>query len=324
MEINIVCICFLLSKDSKKINNNQNPPTIYFLVQAIASIVFIINCSIEVECFHHIKEALILITILIKIGAWPIHVWYLKLIEILSPASLSTTLVITWQKIIPCVIIATTIKNNTWVITLIIPSCIIIPLIVLNKKIQLISIIGLSSIFYNTWFILARILSISLLLTFVIIYISSLYLTLKEIFTLKTKEIATKKEFWLSLLVLINLRGLPPSPLFSLKVIVLKALILLRIPKILLMLIILIASIFIYHYLWATLNTLRRVKDKNQLKTPLAKRISSPAIFSLLILSTPFLLTIFLGFPKGFYLDRIKIYKPNKIEKSVKHIKIWI
>lgn len=297
IEINIVSMCYMLTKKSNIIIKNKNSAIIYFLVQALASMLFIIASNLETIKNPQIKQGLILIAALIKMGRWPTHTWYLKLVENLLIKDLSTVVVISWQKLIPCVIISLIITSNCWLLYSIIPICMLAPALLIHIKIELLSIIALSSVYYNAWFILRSMLSTALLTVFMLVYIVSLYLTMEKLGEIKNKIFSNVKNFWVLLITTINLRGLPPTPLFILKLITLKTIVATKIPMILVLLIITTAIMFMYHYLWATINTLRGIPTKTQM---VLKKEKTPSNLALALLTTlsPILLLVFLGFPK--------------------------
>lgn len=171
------------------------------------------------------------------------------------------------------------------------------PALLIHIKIELLSIIALSSVYYNAWFILRSMLSTALLTVFMLVYIVSLYLTMEKLGEIKNKIFSNVKNFWVLLITTINLRGLPPTPLFILKLITLKTIVATKIPMILVLLIITTAIMFMYHYLWATINTLRGIPTKTQM---VLKKEKTPSNLALALLTTlsPILLLVFLGFPK--------------------------
>ena len=102
LEINLISFIPLITNYK---NRSSERAIIYFIVQRIGSILFIASILItSIMIFKRFIEIIIIISISLKIGIAPIHLWIPEIIEKLS--WLNCIILITWQKLAPLSIIS--------------------------------------------------------------------------------------------------------------------------------------------------------------------------------------------------------------------------
>lgn len=264
LEVNTLAMCWVLSKESKNLKYRGNTTITYYLVQVITSIV-ILSLSNQEE--RMMRSTLIVIAILAKIGAWPIHLWYIKIIDSIEIEQKSMLIVITWQKILP-IILVVSINLGAYIIIILTTlrlATLIVPLVKLSKKSSVKRIIALSSLNNNAWLIISIIASLKCFRIFLTLYSTTLAITLKSLRKITTKIITINLTFWSSLLVIGNMGGLPPLTIFWSKVIVLKITILRQVSTELALILIISACYILYHYLWIGNYETSKKPNKQQL-----------------------------------------------------------
>lgn len=102
LEINMLrFLPILVSSEVSPLENSIK----YFLVQRLASILFIISVLAGSFNYSCVIEAIVIIPLLIKLGAVPLHGWFLSLVKTVNMYTLF--LLSTVQKAIPLVILST-------------------------------------------------------------------------------------------------------------------------------------------------------------------------------------------------------------------------
>lgn len=262
--------------------------------------------------FYRIKEnyvtnLIVTITIVRKIGVWPIHGWYIKLISRLEIKQISIIIIITWQKILP-VVLVTTIQTRQilqTMVLIIVVGTILRSLARLNQKFEIKKIIAISSINNNSWIIVRRLVSISCIFLFLCIYSITLVLTLGLIEKIRVKSKRLIKNFWLNTIIVGNISGLPPLALFWAKILVIKAIIKREIPSEIALTLIVSACLLIYHYLWMTINETIRTPEKSQIITKRRKeKITMITVIIIRVVRVGMFISS--GLTKRIYLDRVK------------------
>lgn len=220
IEVNTVTICFLITKEqyTNKINNLN--PIKYFIVQIIGSSLILILSTSHIE--KNIIEILITLRILTKIGRWPIRIWYVKLLRNILLKEISFIILITWQKVLPLILINIIAKEKETIILLITLALIriISPIVKLKFIKEEKKILALSSINRNGWLILATIVSLPITLIFLTVYLVTVIATLRRIITNNKIKKPSRIERIKYTLNLYNFRRLPPLPIFWAKIIV--------------------------------------------------------------------------------------------------------
>jgi NADH:ubiquinone oxidoreductase subunit 2 (subunit N) len=126
-------------------------------------------------------------------------------------------LLITWQKIIPIFILSVLITKGKFLFIILGAtfSCVLI-----SQTGRVLIILAFSSIFNNRWIISCTRIRLHTLILFIVLYWSAVIFLTTEIFKkMRTTEINNNKKR-LSLLLVVNLSGLPPSTGFLSKWIV--------------------------------------------------------------------------------------------------------
>lgn len=153
VEINIISIIpIILSKNN---NYSRESSMKYFLIQRLASTLFIFSILIiEKMNLLYLKNWLLItlqISLIIKLGIAPIHFWLPEVIEGIS--WINCLIILTWQKIAPFIILIMTIKNSSLIIFSIIISSIIRGVLGINQ-LRLRKILAYSSINHIAWMII--------------------------------------------------------------------------------------------------------------------------------------------------------------------------
>lgn len=228
-----------------------------------------------------LRSLVILICIIIKLGAWPTHLWYIKLIERIKIKK-SLMLIITWQKILPIYVLSI-LSDKTLIVISLRVFCILSSMRWLKKNISIKRTIALSSLNNNGWIIICILRSIRTILIFLSAYLLTLWRSLIEIkkITLKTK--ITPKKFWIYTSTVRNLGGVPPLTIFWVKIIVLKICLSGSFTEEVCIILVFSACIFIYFYLWIAINEINQppIKTQNIIK----RKEENKIIFMFLISS---------------------------------------
>lgn len=220
LELNLLSFIPIILSTSR--NYETEGAIKYFLIQAIASILFLIIIIISLSSkispfFYSITYYIILITILIKLGAAPCHIWFPQVIVSLN--WLGCLLLSTIQKLNPLLIIFFLFSSWKFFILLFIS--------ILNSFVggfgginqtQIRALIRYSSIRHISWILVISSYSLFFSLIYILIYIiiSSIFilylLTIKK-FSLNQFNITLNFNFtnnFILLLNLLSLAGLPP------------------------------------------------------------------------------------------------------------------
>jgi NADH-ubiquinone oxidoreductase chain 2 len=102
LELNI--LRFLPIITSERVELSLEGALKYFLIQSVGSILFLVRALLLEGSAHLVSSALISVSIFLKLGAAPLHGWFISLMRTVSLRTLfylSTT-----QKIIPLIILS--------------------------------------------------------------------------------------------------------------------------------------------------------------------------------------------------------------------------
>lgn len=293
----------MLIEKSKKETMEKNQTTVnYYIIQCVAS-VMLLRVIITKEIRQETKIIAGVLILLIKIGVWPFHIWYIKVLSELKIKRKPFLIIVTWQKIIPIIIMIRVTKINSQEIIIVVVINILVIIIMLKKKTSIKSIIILSSGFNNSIIIVSSI-RLSIMVTFVRIYSASIIIALNIVRKTKKKRINPNKQILGEAIITANLGGIPPFLMFFGKVIVIKNLIRLNMIE-LRFFIILIMCGFMYHYYWAISPMLIERTRKTQIH--IKRNIKNLSTLLLVTSITRALIIIILGLTKRVYLDRVKI-----------------
>nr|YP_010535519.1 NADH dehydrogenase subunit 2 [Ornithodoros erraticus]UYB78275.1 NADH dehydrogenase subunit 2 [Ornithodoros erraticus]UYB78288.1 NADH dehydrogenase subunit 2 [Ornithodoros erraticus] len=224
LEINMMSFIPLMNY---KTFNSSSSVTLYFIIQALASSLFIITTIfLSLSPYHYLNLSyIILISMLLKIGAAPFHFWLPQISEGLSYKPL--LLLLSLQKIIPLYI--TSINNNFILIISIIFSALMGSAGGFNQS-STRKILTFSSISHLAWILSLILLSSNLWILYILIYFPLLvlimqYLSHNNINHITQISSMSKNDKVYMTLLLMSLGGLPPFIGFFMKWITLKMLI---------------------------------------------------------------------------------------------------
>nr|ANJ70291.1 NADH dehydrogenase subunit 2 [Acilius sulcatus] len=222
LEINLLSFIPLLNKKNNPFSSESSIK--YFLVQAMASTIFLFSILILMMKTNLISELILMnkffiiimnSTLLLKMGAAPFHFWFPEIIEGMNWTN--SLILMTWQKIAPMMILSYTLKISTFIIIIIMMSTMIGSIGGLNQ-ISLRKILAYSSINHIGWMLSSFLNNEMMWMMYFIIYsFISMTLTLMfnnfNIFFLKQMYLMMNKSKMIKFSLLINmlsLGGLPP------------------------------------------------------------------------------------------------------------------
>lgn len=225
IEINIFTFILLL-KNRREYTNALK----YFLIQAIGRSVILWRIFFRGGLERGLRDSLLVIRILLKIGLAPFHIWYLTIL--LRINYINILIIITLQKILPIYIIMLICSHFLKLLNLVFFFNILVIVIIRLKVWGVKIILGVSRV-YNCFFILLRISEISVWLGYIIIYFLGLLVLIlilrflglnQEIVLLKLGG-RNKISILFLFFSILNLRGIPPIIGFLGKIIVIQFLI---------------------------------------------------------------------------------------------------
>nr|YP_009266363.1 NADH dehydrogenase subunit 2 [Hygrobia hermanni]ANJ70485.1 NADH dehydrogenase subunit 2 [Hygrobia hermanni] len=222
LEINLLSFIPLISMKNNPLSSESSIK--YFLVQALASSIFLFSILISMM-FNYFMNDMIFInnflimlmnsTLLLKMGAAPFHFWFPEIIEGLS--WMNSMMLMTWQKIAPMVLLSYSMKSINMIIFIIIMSTMIGSIGGLNQ-INLQKILTYSSINHIGWMISSFLYNEMIWMIYFVMYsivLIPLILMFNNlnIFYLKQMFLIMKNKIIIKFLILFNilsLGGLPP------------------------------------------------------------------------------------------------------------------
>lgn len=292
----------MIIEKSKKRGMEKNQTTVnYYIIQCVASIL-LLRVIVTKEIRQETKITVAVIILIVKIGVWPFHLWYIRVLSRLKIKRKPFLIIVTWQKIIPVVILIRIIGIKNKEIILIVLINIIVIIMIIKKKTSMKSTIILSSGFNNSIIICSSI-RVSLVITFITIYSTSIVLALTMVIKIKKKRVNPKKQTIREAIITANLGGVPPFLLFFGKIIVIKNLLIIEIIELRFIIILIICG-FMYHYYWAISSTLIERTRKTQLH--IKTEIRKITLVLLVTSATRGIIILILGLTKRIYLDRVK------------------
>lgn len=204
--------------------NNKKIIFLYFIIQLSSSLFLIFSITLSlIPNFNNTTINLIILSLFLKLGIPPFHLW----IPIISPhlSWLILFIILTIQKITPFYIINLLNNNrNIFTTTLLIITTIltsVIPPIIILKTTNFKILLAYSSINQSGWIILLTFLRSTLWILYFIFYSLILIIISYLINTYKINFIFNYKrnqlENLINILYIINLGGLPPFSFFFIK-----------------------------------------------------------------------------------------------------------
>lgn len=268
LEVNTLSMSWILAKDFKDKKSQRASTFLYYLIQVIASRALLL-CLIS-ESRSIIWELLTLRALGAKIGIWPIHYWYIKIIQELGIKERSFFLIITWQKILPLLtitIITKRIARVYWIWV-----CARISIIAIITKIRPHSstkrVMALSSLNNNGWIIICVTLSRKVFALFIIIYSITLKGLIRWLRKIESKVSWIPFSSWAGVIIMANLRGLPPFSIFWVKIKVIWSCIKSSTRGEITLFLITTTTVMLYYYLWVVLSfNLKKIRANKTKKS---------------------------------------------------------
>nr|ALO77296.1 NADH deshydrogenase subunit 2 [Brachinus crepitans] len=222
LEINLLSFIPMLKSKNNPYSSESSIK--YFLVQALASTIFLFsilmiliseNLISEILNINNFLIMMLNSSLLLKMGAAPFHFWFPEIIEGMN--WFNCFMLLTWQKIAPMMLISYTIKNSNFIIFIILMSTLIGSIGGLNqisiRKIMAYSSINhlgwmISTFLFNEmiWMIYFSVYSF-ISLTLIYMFNSFKIFYLKQMYTFMNKNLLIKFSLLLNFL---SLGGLPP------------------------------------------------------------------------------------------------------------------
>lgn len=198
--------------------NNKKLIFLYFIVQILASFMFIFSLISNLLISKELINILLSISLIIKLGIPPFHLWMIVIIKSINWILLFFAL--TLQKLIPLNVIYL-LKINPIVFTLIIIIRIIIPSVKIFTIIDLKTLLTYSSINQTGWIIRLIFLKNPLWIIYICIYIiimgSISFIINRSKISIKFYQIRFKNFNLILTILIINIAGLPPLRFFIFK-----------------------------------------------------------------------------------------------------------
>nr|YP_010166738.1 NADH dehydrogenase subunit 2 [Porhydrus obliquesignatus]QRV62842.1 NADH dehydrogenase subunit 2 [Porhydrus obliquesignatus] len=222
LEINLLSFIPLMSMKNNLFSSESSMK--YFLIQAMASSMFLFSIIIimfsnkltnELFMINNIMLIMMNSTILLKMGAAPFHFWFPEIMENLN--WMNSLILMTWQKIAPMIIISYMIKNNLFILLIIINSAFIGSIGGLNQT-SLRKILAYSSINHIGWLLSSFLINeiIWMIYFFIYSFINlSIIMTFNKINTNMLKQLYSTMNFnplmkFFIFMNFLSLGGLPP------------------------------------------------------------------------------------------------------------------
>nr|WRW10889.1 NADH dehydrogenase subunit 2 [Chlaenius naeviger] len=222
LEINLLSFIPLLKTKNSPYSTESSIK--YFLVQALASTIFLFSILMIMMLSNLISEMLNINTLLMmminssllmKMGAAPFHFWFPEIIE--GMEWINSLVLLTWQKIAPMMLLSYTINNSMYIISIIMLSTLVGSIGGLNQT-SLRKIMAYSSINHLGWMISSFLSNEMIWLIYFIsytfisltlIYIFNIFKIyyLKQLYSFMNKNVLIK---FMLMLNLFSLGGLPP------------------------------------------------------------------------------------------------------------------
>jgi len=263
LEVNTLrfCCLFYEVKKASKEKIVRSPFLKYFIVQSAASAFVIVMLMVNAPEDSQLAYTLIILAILIKLGAVPLHRWFIEVTKKLSHTN--NFILISWQKLGPLYILIP-IKRTAIIISLVARGLVGRLSQYITSKV--IRILAFSSVFNLRWMLLRKFAGTKTMILFVILY----WVALLSVFDILKKNSAKSLEdqmegwnSWKYLVGLASLAGVPPFIGFMAKLQLINSSKLLGISMLILFLL-LMRSINLYIYI--------RMFIRNTSSTPVKTR----------------------------------------------------
>nr|YP_010709603.1 NADH dehydrogenase subunit 2 [Sosibia ovata]WCS40818.1 NADH dehydrogenase subunit 2 [Sosibia ovata] len=215
MEINMMSFIPLVMEQKNMLS--KEAALTYFLVQTIASMLLIMSfiiMSIKDLNNHNLGTLLLMSSLMIKSGMTPFHFWMPKMMEGLNWNK--CFILMTWQKLIPLMMMSNIIKINMITLTAMLMSIIVGAIGGLNQT-SLRKMMAYSSISNNGWMMMAMLMSEYMWMIYFIMYSIMTYImttSMNEYMNFHMNQIMSMNESTTKkLMIMVNMlsiSGLPP------------------------------------------------------------------------------------------------------------------
>nr|QNE85877.1 NADH dehydrogenase subunit 2 [Ophiogomphus cecilia] len=169
LEMNLLSFIPMMSKNKTPYENESSMK--YFLVQAIASILFLLSILLASMMdfeYNEYMNYLMSSALLMKMGAAPFHFWFPGVMEGLD--WMNCLILMTWQKIAPFIILSYKMNMSLFFIMVII-LCVCVGSIGGLNQISLRKLMAYSSISHLGWMISAMLISTNYWMVYFVIYV---------------------------------------------------------------------------------------------------------------------------------------------------------
>nr|YP_010503029.1 NADH dehydrogenase subunit 2 [Thyreophagus entomophagus]UXD78891.1 NADH dehydrogenase subunit 2 [Thyreophagus entomophagus] len=247
LEINALIMCFLMTKTIEKNSLKTTPTFLYFCVQVLTSIMMILMISKENTTLH----LMVIIFLLMKMGSWPFHGWYLTLFNSMELSQPPLFIIMTWQKVIPMVMIFNIYMEwkTSLMLMMMAMGTLVVPLIYMKKNMSLKTLLALSSLNNNGWLLMTIFCSKKLAFLFLLFYALSLLWMVELTKKMKTKKNMNPSSSLTVTLIVSNMGGIPPMTMFWAKTSTVKFLMNEKFFQIISMILVMSACYLLYFYL---------------------------------------------------------------------------
>nr|UPL65559.1 NADH dehydrogenase subunit 2 [Dicranocephalus sp.] len=214
LEMNLMAFIPLISKNKEK--NSSQAMMIYFLTQSIGSIILLfsilMSSLLTISPLINNMISLVMISLFIKLGAAPFHFWLPEMMSNLK--WIETSILMTWQKIAPLIILSNLNHSNILYISIIL-STLVGSIGGLNQT-SLRKILAYSSINHLSWMMMFMSMSINwykyLMIYSILIITLCYFLNWNNIYFINQMNSSSFSltEKYSYVIMMLSIGGLPP------------------------------------------------------------------------------------------------------------------
>nr|YP_010554750.1 NADH dehydrogenase subunit 2 [Macrostemum radiatum]UYO79396.1 NADH dehydrogenase subunit 2 [Macrostemum radiatum] len=214
LEINLMFFIPLIHVKNNSLNNEFLMK--FFFIQLVTSITLIISImfmNLSSSSYFNNFTLIFNLTMLMKMGVAPFHLWMIQIIEYLS--WMSFLIIMTWQKIAPLIMMSYLINYNLIMVFILI-NCLIGSFMGFNQ-LYMRKMLFFSSIHNMGWLLSTLILNLNIWLIFFSIYTFTMIILITSIYSININNMNQLFNFNLKnikyiniIILLLSLSGLPP------------------------------------------------------------------------------------------------------------------
>jgi NADH:ubiquinone oxidoreductase subunit 2 (subunit N) len=210
LEVNTLrfCCLFYEVKKTRKDKFMGSPFIKYFIVQSAASAIVIVTLMINAPESFQLVYLTMVLAILMKLGAVPLHRWFIEVTKKLSHSN--NFILISWQKLAPIYILIP-IKSTMIIISLVARGVIGSLSQYITSKV--VRILAFSSVFNLSWMLIRKFMGTKTIITFIILYwiaLLAVFELLKKNTNKSLEDVMEGWNSWKYLVGLASLAGIPP------------------------------------------------------------------------------------------------------------------